>query len=388
MRRRRTGTVANRPKNDVYMNYQLKPALAASILVLVAARGHAGIPMGPYVTLSGFGTLGEVYSDYRKADFTADFTQPTGAGYTRSWSPTPDSKLGVQVDVDLGHGLSGVAQVVSDYRLDGTYRPGFEWANVKYAFTPDWAVRGGRMLLPTYEWSEGVNVGYTLPWVRIPNEIRFLNTATYLDGIDALYRLHTGAVTHSLQVQWGRSADEYPAVSFRNKDVLVITDSLQYGDTSVHLAYQAMNWAITYVQNPRPGPTGRFQLTGAGFTYDPGKWFVTGDSNYVQFDSNGDFVAWYLSGGVRLGPFTPYVMFSTMSSLTSAPRSGFKSPGDGHTVTAGVRWDFVKNVDLKLQLQRVSIETLTFPDEFTNLQPGVRVGDKADVASLALDFVF
>jgi hypothetical protein len=58
------------------------------------------------------------------------------------------------------------------------------------------------------------------------------------------------------------------------------------------------------------------------------------------------------------------------------------------TVAGGVRWDFVKNFDLKLQLDQVTIDTLDDPAAFASLQPGARVGDKADVLSLALDFVF
>lgn len=357
---------------------------AATILALGAARGHAGIPIDQYVTLSGFGTLGGVYSDYREADFTGNFSQKRGAGYSRSWSTTPDSKLGAQADVDVGHGFSGVVQVVSKYGSDGNYDPSIEWANIKYAFTPDLAVRVGRMLLPTLEWSDSVNIGYTLPWVRIPNEIRFLNVSTYLDGIDVLYRLHTGAVTHNLQVQWQQASTE-GVFRFHNKDVLVMTDNLQYGDTSVHLAYQSMNWTFNL---PQVAVTGRARLFDAGFTYDPGTWFVTGDSNYAHYDFLGDNLSWYLSGGVRLGRFTPYVMYSTLSTTANSNFASGMSAGDGRSVTTGVRWDFARNVDLKLQLQRVRVGTLLAPDEFANLQPGFRVGDEANVISLAFDFVF
>jgi hypothetical protein len=53
-----------------------------------------------------------------------------------------------------------------------------------------------------------------------------------------------------------------------------------------------------------------------------------------------------------------------------------------------VRWDFAKNLDFKLQVEQVTIDTLDDPAAFSNLQPGVHIGDKANVVSLALDFVF
>jgi hypothetical protein len=112
-----------------------------------------------------------------------------------------------------------------------------------------------------------------------------------------------------------------------------------------------------------------------------------GDSNYSQDKYFGDFFAWYVSGGVRLGRFAPYAIYST----TRAQRvgtSGLKSLGNDHTVAAGVRWDFAKNLDTKLQLQRVVLDSLDDTASFADVGPGARVGDKANVLSWSLDFVF
>jgi hypothetical protein len=129
------------------------------------------------------------------------------------------------------------------------------------------------------------------------------------------------------------------------------------------------------------------RLVGAGLTYDPGTWFVTGDGNYTQDAYFGDFVAWYVSGGVRLGRFTPYTLYSTIRA-PNAGTSGLKSLGDERTVAGGVRWDFAKNLDTKIQFEQVTIETVDDPAAFANDQPAARVGDKANVLSLTLDFVF
>jgi hypothetical protein len=364
------------------MNYKLKLAAAAATFALGTMPGHADNSIGQYVTLSGFGTLGEVHSDYRQADFTGEFLQPHGAGFSRSWSPTPDSDLGGQADLRIADGLTGVVQVISRDNEDGNYRPHVEWANIKYAFTSDLAVRVGRTLLPTYERSDSQNVGYALPWVRIPNEIRFSNSATHSDGVDVLYRVKTGAVIQDLQVQFGRTSEEFSGAVFHGKDLIVLSDTVQYGNTSVHLAYQTMMYTYSVL------PAARFRLASGGFTYDPGTWFVTGDGNYAHYDFFGDFYAWYLSVGVRVGRFTPYLIYSTEDAPTSEPPSGLTRLGDERTVGAGVRWDFAKNIDFKLQLQRVTIETQDAPASFNNVQPGLRVGDKANVVSLTLDFVF
>ncbi len=355
---------------------------AVWMIVLGTTPGRADPAIDKYVTLSGFGTLGAVYSDYRQADFTGQFIQPRGAGFTRTLTPTPDSDLGGQIDVNDGNGLSGVLQVLSRDNEEGNFRPGIEWANIKYSFTSDLAVRAGRTLLPTYERSDSENVGYALPWVRLPNEIRYSNSATHSDGVDVLYRVKTGTVTQDLQIQWGRTSEDFSGAVFHGKDLLVLSDTVQYGDTSVHLAYQTMMY--TYASRP----PARYKLASAGFTYDPGTWFVAADSNYAHYDFFGDFYAWYLSSGVRLGHFTPYAIYSIEDAPTAGPQSGLSHLGDERTFSAGVRWDFAKNVDLKLQWQQILIRTLDAPASFTNRQPGFRVGDRPNVVSLALDFVF
>jgi hypothetical protein len=362
------------------MNPKLKLLVAASSFALATA--HADNSIDQYVTFSGFGTLGTVYSDYRQADFTGNFLEPSGAGFSRRWSVNPDSNLGGQADVKIVDGLTGVVQVISRDNADGNYKPSLEWANLKYAFTSDLAVRVGRTLLPTYERSDSEIVGYTLPWIRLPNEIRYSNSATHSDGIDVLYRVTVGSVTQDLQLQWGRTSEEFPGAVFDGKDLVVLSDTLRYGDTSVHLAYQAMKYTYAGMA------PAQFRLGSAGATYDPGAWFVTGDSNYAHYDFFGDFFAWYLSGGLRFGQFTPYAIYSTEHAPTSAPPSGLVSLGNERTVSAGVRWDFAKDLDFKLQLQQVTILSLDAPASFTHLQPGARVGDRVNVISLALDFLF
>jgi hypothetical protein len=196
-----------------------------------------------------------------------------------------------------------------------------------------------------------------------------------------LYRVKTGSVTQSLQLQWGRTDVDLPGVEFTSAPatVVVFSDTLQYGDASLRLVYQKYS---------RPeSPHVQLRVTGAGLTYDPGAWFVTADSNYNQDKFFGDLFAWYASAGVRLGRLSPYAIYST-THAHSVGTSGLQALGNEHTVTAGVRWDFAKNLDTKLQLQQVTIDSVDDPASFADLNPSARVGDKANVLSLTLDFVF
>jgi len=366
------------------VNLKLLPMIALSMLVLGTVMAHADSTidtLDQHVAFNGFGTLGVVHSGYSQADFIGRVDQSHGAGYSRSWTETPDSDLGVQANVTLTDALSGVVQVLSRDKGDGNFKPDVEWANLNYQITSDLGVRLGRMLLPSYQHSESQNVGYTLPWVRVPIEISYTDTAEHSDGLELLYRLNTGSITQDLQAQWGTTTEDLPGIEFgaTRAHIVLFSDTLQYGDTSVHLLYQKFD--------ALGSPPIRFRLVSAGFTYDPGAWFLTGDSNYTQDRYFGNFLSWYVSSGVRFGRFTPYAIYST-TEAPSMGTSGLRKLGDERTVSAGVRWDFVKNLDVKLQLQHVTIASLDDPASFTNLQPGARVGDKANVFSLALDFVF
>ena len=365
------------------MVFKVTRAIAASMLALGTAMAHADATndsIDKYVTFSGFGTLGVVHSDYGKGDFVGDVIQPRGAGFS-SWSATPDSDLGAQANFTLTDALSGVVQVLSRQDANGQFNPTVEWANLQYEITPGVKVRLGRMVLPTYEHSDTQNVGYSLPWVRIPIEIAYTDAGLHSDGVDVLYRVQTGSVTQNLQVQWGRTAVDLPGVEFTSEpaQVVVFSDTLRYGDASLRLAYQKYD--------SRGFPEVHLQVTGAGLTYDPGPWFVMGDSNYSQDKYFGDLFACYVSGGIRVGHFAPYAIYST-TRAQSVGTSGLKSLGNDHTVAAGVRWDFAKNLDTKLQLQRVVLDSLDDTASFADLAPGARVGDKANILSWTLDFVF
>jgi hypothetical protein len=362
------------------MSGKRKVPAAPTVLALCALAASADAATDDYVTFSGFGTLGAVHSDYTQADFIATVTQPRGVGYSRSWSGTPDSDLGGQANIVLSEALSGVVQVLSRDTADGNFKPTVEWANLKYDFTPDLAVRLGRILLPTYEHADIRNVGYSLPWVRVPVEITYASTATHSDGVDALYRIRTGAVTQNMQLQWGTTQLDLPGLDFtlNRARIALFSDTLQYGDASLHLLYQQTD--------PSQNPPGRLRMEGVGFAYEPGPWFVNVDSKYTHNSYFGDLLAWYVSAGMHVGHFAPYAFYSAMHQ-ESVGTSALTSLGNQHTVAAGVRWDFAKNLDVKLQLEQVTLDSLDDPAAFAKLQPGARVGDKAHLISLTLDFL-
>jgi len=361
---------------------RFKSAVGAAVMTLsLAAKSHAGQTVDQYLSFSEFGTLGVVHSDYDEADFTGNVVQPRGAGYSRSWSATPDTVLGVQANLTLTDKLTAVVQVVSRDNADGNFSPNLEWANLKYDFTTDFSVRIGRILLPTFQLSDVQNVGFALPWVRVPLEFNYTDSTEHSDGIELLYQMKTGPVSQLIQAQVGYSSENSPGADFgtvRSK-LGMLSDTLQYGDLSGEVVYQHYE----HTGNLRL----RQDLVGLDLTYDPGRYFLMVACNYTDNTYFGGAVAGYISGGVHFGKFTPYAFYA-ITHATSAGPSGLLDLGNEHTIAAGLRWDFASNFDAKLQLERATLDSLDDAAAFANIQAPARPGDQVHVVSLTLDFVF
>jgi hypothetical protein len=57
------------------------------------------------------------------------------------------------------------------------------------------------------------------------------------------------------------------------------------------------------------------------------------------------------------------------------------------TISVGVRWDFAKNTDLKLQFDHARLGAGS-PGTLINIQPDFQTGGRFNVLSATIDFVF
>ena len=149
-----------------------------------------------------------------------------------------------------------------------------------------------------------------------------------------------------------------------------------------------------------------------GFNYDPGQWFLMSEYGFMNGHS---FLskshALYVSSGYRFGNFTPYGTFSRTNALApnsdpGLPLAGLPpflaapaaqlNAGLNHllgatatqrTLSAGIRWDFMPNVALKLQHDRIT-PLKGSRGTLINPLPGFRSGQTVNVTSASLDFVF
>jgi predicted porin len=383
----------------------------------------------PPLSFSGFGTVGITHSSEAQADFTSSVLKHSGAGYTHGWSTDVDSRLGGQVTFNATSQLSAVLQVIAEQRYDNSYRPIVEWANVKYQVTSDFSVRAGRIALPNYLVADYRKVSYAIPWVRTPVEAYGIVPITNSDGVDASYRMHFGDVQNTVQASYGRNDVKITGGTVRIRHLAGLSDTLEYGFASMRMTLLQADLDIDVT---RPlfngfrqfGPLGnaiadkydvndkRANFLALGASYDPGPWFVTAEyGNIVTRSYLGDQSAWHVSGGWRHGAFTPYLSYGQISTHTPTSDAGLPlavlppqvapiaaelngrlnyllgSQPVQKSVTAGLRWDFMKNTSLKFEYQRIRLDEGS-AGVLINVQPGFKPGGTVNVFSAVLDFVF
>lgn len=395
----------------------------------------------------GFGTLGVVHTDERYADFVGTAFQPNGAGFTRAWALGVDSKLGLQVNAQFTSQLLAVVQVISQLRYDGSWTPQVEWANIKYQIAPELSVRAGRFVAMPFLVSDTRLVGYTYTWIRPPLELYGMLPVTNMDGVDAAYRLHSGAVSHSLSVAYGRTDLNFAlGGELKARDFIQASDAMEYGSFTVRIGYtslrirtdipgyealfsgfeqfgaeasaagfaaigaQATNLGAAYVAEG--ASTYSASLATVGASYDPGNWLLMSEwAKSVNGALVANSTAWYVTGAYRFKRLTPYLTVGQVEARRKdapgiataglppslAEAAAMLNGGRTAVLTAfapsqssvslGVRWDVVKDIDLKLQFDRVRLDSNS-NGRLENVQPGFRPGDQVNVFSLAMDFVF
>ncbi|HTN93063.1 MAG TPA: hypothetical protein VMJ33_00625 [Gallionella sp.] len=351
----------------------------------------------PSVTFGVFGSLGIDHSSMGSGDYVVDGGIPKGSSLSQNWSPTNDTRIAGHMAAQYSPKVSVVLQVDSEYHTGNSYEPEVEFANVKYAFTPDVYLRVGRVALPTFLESENRDVGYTYAWVHPPVEVYRQESITHSDGIDVNYRLQIGDAGNNFKALFGRSTgeigDSMSSLSFTSEHLWGIFDTIEYGSTIVHIGYQQRETDSGYYLTGQPGLSVEDSDLSAGIKYDPGNWFAM--SEWIQRESTYKVNAMYVSGGYRINKYTPYLTYANSSQGSFMP--GFPPPSPEGVVLAnraqstyslGVRWDFMRDTDFKLQLDRVKLGDNS-NGFLANVPAGVDLsGQTFHVISAVLDFIF
>jgi len=404
--------------------FKLAAAVAAGLCGLY---GNVQAQEGPAFKFSGFGTVGATRSNVDKADFVSTQHESEGTGHTRNTDFSLDTKLGGQVDLTLNKQFSAALQGLVEKDVDGDFKASLSLAFVKWA--PGYGVeaRLGRLPWSAYLVSDYRKIGFSQTWVRPPMEVYYLSGST-MDGGDLTWRTTAGSVALKAQLAYGKSKEKLQSAEISGKQVIAVNltadiDALTLRASHIRLGkftlksdqvdqmFQAVRYGLPanalFQGSPalpgNPALADEYQVkdkpqgyTSVGVSYDPGEWFVMSEAAYIH--ANGFVTASkgiYVTGGLRLGAFTPYASVGRYSHgsvpVTSHPlldaAMASSAANDYKSTSLGVRWDFHKQADLKLQLDRFSNDSgSTGP--LANVQAGFVPGRSFNVLTAAVDFLF
>ncbi|MFT6154942.1 MAG: hypothetical protein ACJA1X_002305, partial [Bermanella sp.] len=142
------------------------------------------------------------------------------------------SKIGVQMTFNIDSQNSVVTQLVS--RGENSWQTTAEWAYFKHDFNNGFSTKVGRIRVPAFMLSEFLDVGYAVPWAKMPNEsYSSLTPFSNMDGVDLSYSTDIGDLSSTTQLVYGRSTSEL----YDLKGIASLNSTLQADSWNAKLSY-------------------------------------------------------------------------------------------------------------------------------------------------------
>ncbi len=374
---------------------------------LIASAPAFALEQGEH-RFNGFGTAGLTHLGGEDAGRSYGINGQT----TDSWRGDQLSKLGAQLQYGLTDTLGITVQATAKPEQD-TWKANLEWAYLSWAATDGLTLRAGRLRLPVYMYSETLDVGFTHPWVRLPDEVYSQVQLSNYEGGDVLYTLPVSIGSLNFQVAGGQAVNrnifalddlydiDYKKVFAAN----VSLETTDFGTVRVGYAEADIDADVTAsVIVPGGVPTSvgfkrldqqKAKFISIGYQYDDGTWLSTNEwtSNNSEADQEGSIDAFYLMGGRRFGDVLLHLTYAQLD----------EDAGRQTSWTYGVNYNLAPTVVLKGEYKRVDtrggyrgafVENAqeTFDHALftaSNSAAGVPARNyDGDILSVGIDFVF
>lgn len=404
----------------------LVAAISATLVAATAAvPAQAGVLDDGNLSISGFGTVGAAQSNTDDVKF-ARYNQADGVGNSARLGL--DTNLGLQATYKFNDWLSGTAQVLTRNATEGTFTTDLTWAFLKARINDEVSVRVGRVVVPTFLISDYQNVGYANNMMRPPIELYSQAPIENSDGADINFQRAFGDLNFTAQAFVGVSRGKLFVSSGTGSTATYrapaagISLAGEYGPFLLRVAHARADMKIGNIQPINALTT---TLSGVGLTqlasditFTTGKkiaftsiggtmdWNnIVAQAEYAQRRAKEpvylpDTNAWYTMVGYRFGKVLPYYMHASAkgagSSVTkpaalsripalNAAVTNLLTASEQTSDTIGVRWDFAKQVALKVQVDRVK------PGAKSGLLinvPAAGYNKNVTVVAAGVDFVF
>ena len=280
---------------------------------------------------------------------------------TDSWRGDQLSKFGAQLTYGLTDTL-GVTLQATAKPLQDEWQANLEWAYLSWQANDQLMVRAGRLRSPVYMYSESLDVGFSYPWLRLPDEVYSQVQLTNYEGADVVYTLPLSYGSVTFQVAAGQA---------KNRDYFAYDDlfSIDYGKLfggNVSLATNDYGtFRVGYVEadisTTIDGVVNAFgtpiylqllelkkdkgKFTSIGYQYDNGTWLTANEwtTRVTENDNNASIDSFYLMGGRRFGDFLAHVTYAQLD----------ENEGRQNSWTLGLNYNIAPTVVLKTEYKRV-----------------------------------
>lgn len=187
---------------------------------------YLGLPVYPFAT-----QLGTVSPYVANVQYS-----PAYVGAARRWNFAPNSKFGLQFTALLGDKFKAVTQLVGGYEIfnNDHFYVQMDWAYLQYNPTNELNFQFGRFRLPSFYYSDYLEVNHAQPWVSPPEEVYFIvgDAFSNVDGIKGIYSFYYNDWFATTKL-WFGSMDEQLSILVQEIDVNVrdvIGGNLQLGN--------------------------------------------------------------------------------------------------------------------------------------------------------------
>ncbi len=329
---------------------------ALGLAGLIASTPALALEQGEY-QFNGFGTAGLTHLGGETEGRSFGVNGQT----TDAWRGDQLSRLGGQFQYGLTDTLGVTVQATLKPEQD-TWKGNLEWAYLSWKATDGLTLRAGRLRVPVYMYSETLDVGFTHPWLRLPDEVYSQVQVSNYEGGDLLYTLPTAIGSLAFQIAGGQAVnrdlfamDDLYDIDY--KKIFAANVSLEtndFGMLRVGYAEADIDTDLTAPVVTPGGPEsvnflnlhrqkGRF--TSIGYQYDDGTWISSNEwtRNNTEGDQQGRIDAFYLMGGRRFGDVLAHLTYAQLD----------EDNGRQSSWTYGLNYNLTPNVVLKSEYKRV-----------------------------------
>lgn len=384
--------------------------VAGLAAICLAATPAFALEQGEH-RFNGFGTVGVTHLGGEDDGRSYGINGQTND----SWRGDQLSKFGAQLSYGLTDTVGVTVQATAKAQQD-EWKANLEWAYLSWQTTDRLMLRAGRLRSPVYMYSESLDVGYSYPWLRLPDEVYSQVQVTNYEGLDAVYTvpLSYGSVTFQLAGGQAKNRDYYAYDDQFDIDydklfgasVSLATNqfgTLRIGYVEADITTDINGTVNNYLTgNPNDNLSllvldkekGKF--TSIGYQYDNGTWVSNNEwtSRMIENDGLEAIDSFYLMGGRRFGDFLPHVTYAQLDD----------NGGRQSSWTLGLNYQAAPTVVVKGEYKRVDTQNgydgvftrnaqEVFDNEVHSRFGGALGGAPArnydgDIVSVGVDFVF